>query len=75
MPSLESPEKESDMNLHSSRERMLIYAHVFVFHSGFGGLVVSMLVSGTQDRGFVPGRNRWIFLAKNSSACLRWEGK
>jgi hypothetical protein len=29
--------------------------------SGFGGLVVSMLASGTQDRGFAPGRSRRIF--------------
>ena len=28
---------------------------------GFGGLVVSMLASGTQGRGFKPGRSRWIF--------------
>jgi hypothetical protein len=28
---------------------------------GFGGLVVSMLASGTQGRRFKPGRNRWIF--------------
>ena len=28
---------------------------------GFGGLVVSMLASGTQVRGFKPGRSRWIF--------------
>jgi hypothetical protein len=28
---------------------------------GFGGLVVSMLASGTQSRGFKPGWNRWIF--------------
>ena len=28
---------------------------------GFGGLVVSMLASGTQDRGFDPGRSRRIF--------------
>ena len=28
---------------------------------GFGGLVVSMLVSGTQVCGFKPGRSRWIF--------------
>ena len=28
---------------------------------GFGGLVVSMLASGTQVRGFRPGRSRWIF--------------
>ena len=30
--------------------------------SGFGGLVVSMLASGTQDRGFDPGRSRHAFL-------------
>jgi hypothetical protein len=29
--------------------------------SGIGGLVVSMLASGTQDRGFKPGRTRRIF--------------
>ena len=28
---------------------------------GFGGLVVSMLASGTQVCGFKPGRSRWIF--------------
>ena len=28
---------------------------------GFGGLVVSMLASGTQFLGFKPGRSRWIF--------------
>ena len=28
---------------------------------GFGGLVVSMLASGTQLCGFKPGRSRWIF--------------
>ena len=28
---------------------------------GFGGLVVSMLASGTQVCGFRPGRSRWIF--------------
>ena len=42
--------------------------------SGFGGLVVSMLASGTQDRGFDPGRSRRIFGAKKSTACLPWEG-
>jgi hypothetical protein len=30
----------------------------------FGGLVVSMLASGTQDRGFAPDRSRRIFRAK-----------
>jgi hypothetical protein len=43
--------------------------------SGFGGLVVSMLTSGTQHRGFVPGRSRRIFRAKISAACLPSEGK
>jgi hypothetical protein len=43
---------------------------------GFGGLAVSMLASGTQDRGFAPGRSRPIFFGqKNSSACLPSEGK
>jgi hypothetical protein len=31
--------------------------------SGFGGLVVSMLASGTQDRVFAPDRSRRIFPA------------
>jgi hypothetical protein len=31
--------------------------------SGFGGLVVSMLASGTQDRGFASDRSRRIFPA------------
>ena len=42
--------------------------------SGFGGLVVSMLASGTQDRGFDPGPSRRIFRAKKSTACLLWGG-
>jgi hypothetical protein len=28
---------------------------------GFGGLVVSMLASGSRVRGFEPGQSRWIF--------------
>ena len=28
---------------------------------GFGGLVVSMLASGTQVRGYKPDRSSWIF--------------
>jgi hypothetical protein len=40
----------------------------FILHiSGFGGLVVSMLASGTRVRGF--------FRAKKSSACLPSEAK
>jgi hypothetical protein len=41
--------------------------------SGFGRLV---LTSGTQDRGFAPGRSRRIFRAKNPQhAFLRKESK
>jgi hypothetical protein len=43
--------------------------------SGFGGLVVSVLASNTQDREFKPGRSRRIFWAKKSSARIRSEGK
>jgi hypothetical protein len=48
---------------------------VTVILSGSGGLAVSMLTSGTQDRGFKPGRSRRIFRAKKSTACLPSEGK
>jgi hypothetical protein len=34
-----------------------------MYGSGFGGLVVSMLASGTQVRGLKPGRSRRIFRA------------
>jgi hypothetical protein len=42
---------------------------------GFGGLVISMLTSGTQIHGFKPCRSRRIFRAKKSSARLPSEGK
>jgi hypothetical protein len=48
---------------------------VSVLQSDFGGLVVSMLASGTQLRGFNLGRSNRIFRAENSSACLPSEGK
>jgi hypothetical protein len=48
---------------------------LFILNFGFGGLVVSMLASGTQDRGFEPGRSRLIFRAKKSTTCLPSEGK
>jgi hypothetical protein len=48
---------------------------VLVLLSGFGGLVVSLLASGTQDRGFAPGRRRRIFQAKDFLVCLPSEGK
>jgi hypothetical protein len=44
--------------------------------NGFGGLVVSMLASGSRVRGFDPDRSRSIFSdVKKSSACLPSEGK
>jgi hypothetical protein len=36
---------------------------VTVHPDGFGGLVVSILATGTRVRGFKPGRSRWIFRA------------
>ena len=51
-----------------------LYILLMFSFSGFGGLVVSMLASGTQDRGFDPGRSRRIFPAKKSTACLPWGG-
>jgi hypothetical protein len=36
-----------------------------LYVSGFGGLVASMLASGTRVHGFKPGRSRRIFRAKN----------
>ena len=43
---------------------------------GFGGLVDSMLASGTKVCGFKPGRSRWIFTGrKNPQHALPPEGK
>ena len=36
--------------------------------------MISMLASGTQDRGFDPGRSLRIFRAKKSAACPPWGG-
>jgi hypothetical protein len=49
---------------------------VYYCHQVFGGLVVSMLASGSRVHGFEPDRSRWIFSdVKKSSACLPSEGK
>jgi hypothetical protein len=50
----------------SSHTRVNTAASIFftaaVIHaSGFGGLGVCVLASGTQDRGFAPDRSRQIF--------------
>jgi hypothetical protein len=55
---------------------LLFMLEVTDFEDGFGGLVVSMLASGSRVRGFEPDQSRWIFSdGKNSSACLPSEGK
>jgi hypothetical protein len=44
--------------------------------SGFGGLVVSMLASGTQDRGFALDLSRRNFSCrKKSTACISFGGE
>jgi hypothetical protein len=35
--------------------------YIVLASDSFGGLMVSMSASGTQGRGFKPGRSRWIF--------------
>jgi hypothetical protein len=42
---------------------------VTLWFDDFGGLVVSMLASGTQVCGFKPGQSRWIF--RTSEKILR----
>jgi hypothetical protein len=43
--------------------------------SGFGGLVVSMLASGTQDRGSLPTEAVGFFRLEKFTACLPSEGE
>jgi hypothetical protein len=79
IPLMRWPNTDSapNMPLTLPRNQLLIcYVVTSPVHtSGFGGLVVSMLASSTQDRGFTPDRIRRIFRAKKSSACLPSEGK
>jgi hypothetical protein len=50
-------------------DKIILHQYIFLptflilllIKDGFGGLVVSMLASGTQCRGFKPGPSRWIF--------------
>jgi hypothetical protein len=46
----------------SSGSALSVLAKVTLLLDGFGGLVVSMLASGSRVRGFKPGQSRWIFL-------------
>jgi len=61
---------------HLSHGGAGVRGYVSRLHDGFGGLVVSMLASGTRVRGLKLGRSRWIFRAsEKSSACLPSERK
>jgi hypothetical protein len=58
---------------HSLREFVVTVPYAA---DGFGGLVVSILATGTRVRGFKPGRSLWIFrYSEKSSVCLPSEGK
>jgi hypothetical protein len=46
-------------------ELRIVVGSGYIFFVFFGGLVVRMLASGTQVRGFKPGQSRQIFQAKN----------
>ena len=64
-------------NKHKNEYKILrdYFIVVSFRNSGFGGLGVSVLASGTRVRGFKPGRSRRIFREKKSSARLSSEGK
>jgi hypothetical protein len=68
-------ESSNDTTWNRTRDLPSCRSLPTVHSSGFSGLVVSMLASGTQDRGFAPGLSRWIIRAKKSSAYLPSEGK
>jgi hypothetical protein len=51
----------SSGNQSSSFRGIVDHPPQYLSESGFGGLVVSMQASATQDRGFAPGRSRRIF--------------
>jgi hypothetical protein len=58
-----------ESNWDTTCKEAVDFEYNFYYHnSGFGGLVVSMLASGTQVRGFKPGRSPRIFRAKKSTA-------
>jgi hypothetical protein len=54
--------KIGEINFGATLVYWLMGEKQFVFWiSGFGGLGVCMLASGTQDRGFAPDWSHWIF--------------
>jgi hypothetical protein len=57
-PDVTSTYCEADHTTHTT----VIFHCILHNVDGFGGLVVSMLASGSQAHGFKSGRSRWIFL-------------
>jgi hypothetical protein len=61
------------MTSESSSEQLPYYTHhkgmATAHYSSFGGLLVSMLASGTQDRGFKPSRSNQIFRRGGKAVC------
>jgi hypothetical protein len=55
--------------------KTILYTQPPQLQSGLGGLVVSMLASGTQDRGFEPSpRAVGFFRRKNPQHAFLWRG-
>jgi hypothetical protein len=49
------------LGLNEFENGIEIFRSIKQFLNGFGGLVVSMLASGSRVRGIEPDRSRWIF--------------
>ena len=69
--------EHSDHPDRTGHYETVLYQTIFMYYfDGFGGLVVSILATGTRVRGFKRGRSRWIFrVSGKSSVCLPSEGK
>jgi hypothetical protein len=52
-----------------------LYIYIYVCKSGFGGLVFSMLASGTHVTGFKPGRSRRSFSDEKILSMVSFGGK
>jgi hypothetical protein len=69
-------EKDADIiTISKSDARLLQQAFIFDIVFALGGVVVSVLATGSKGRGFKPGRLRWILRVIKSVARLPAEGK
>jgi hypothetical protein len=60
--------------MHGCGPKPVYYTIMLGSSSDFCGLVVRMPASSTQDRGFTPGRSRWIFRVKNPQLAFLQKG-